>query len=423
METMSTKTPFPHPANGHPRPAARARRMVRNAATTIALAGALLPGPAFGQRKAPGPEEFSPGGPCDTSAWKLVFHDEFNGDRLDPNKWVTYFTYSDDGSDRCPGCRVMGGTNNIFRPERVSLSDGLLTLGVEARPGTWYEHTMDHESGLIHSIGDAQFTYGRFEIRCRIPSGQGLWPAFWGFGGETEIDVFEFCGEKPRWMKGSLHRWGERKASDTGKHKGPDLSQEFHTYAVEWEEDELRWYLDGELVHSRGRFVDRRGRPLPGCDRAAGTHPTAAYYPRGTDVVNLIVNLAVSEPKGYCKGPKRPAPWPEGTALVVDHVRVYQRRPQERLHDLCSEARSLAAQDGDGTLAVGSERRYAVSGPHGDLAWSTGPGLEVMARDAHGITVKATGDATGSSWVRAESADDPCPRGALMLEAGVELLP
>jgi hypothetical protein len=371
-------------------------------------------------RKKIGPAEFSPGGPCDTSEWKLVFHDEFNGNELDRNKWVTYFTYSADGSDQCPSCRVMGGTNNIFRPEQVTVTDGSLILGVQARPGTWYEHKMDHEGGLIHSIGDAQFSHGRFEIRCRIPAGAGLWPAFWGFGGETEIDVFEFCGERPRWMKGSLHRWGERKFSDTGKHKGPDLSKGFHTYAVEWEEDEMRWYLDDELVHSRGRFVDRRGRPLPACDRAPAELPTAAYFPKRNDAVNLIVNLAVSEPKGYCKGPRNPVPWPEGTALVVDHVRVYQRQPEEKLHDLCSVPRVLQGV-GEGPLRSGASQRYEVTGPHGDLEWSTAPGLEITHRDAHGITIRATDKASGMLWIRVESADDPCPRGALKLEIGVEV--
>lgn len=376
---------------------------------------------ASAQRKHLGPVENNPGGPCDSSAWKLVFHDEFNGNELDRSKWVTYFTYSDDGSDRCSSCRVMSSTNNVFTPDQVMIDDGKLTLGVEARSTTWYEHNMEHASGLIHSIGDARFTHGRFEIRCRIPAGTGLWPAFWGYGGETEIDVFEFCGEKPRWMKGSLHRWGEKRASSTGKHKGPDLSQDFHTYAVEWEEDELRWYLDDELVHSRGRLLDQRGRPLPGCDREPGSHATANFFPRSSDELNLIVNLAVSAPKAYCKGPRIPTPWPAGTALVVDHVRVYQRRPQAHLSDLCGEPRMLLS-NGVGNLSIGGTRRFEVSGPHGDLHWSTAPGLGIVEQDAHGITVRALEGAQGILWVRAESTNDPCPRGALQLEVGVEVL-
>lgn len=402
-------TPMPAPPN---------RSFLR---TLVLLVAAMLGLAATAQRSTIGPEVYDAGGPCDTSAWKLVFHDEFGGTSLDRTKWATWFTYSEDGSDQCPSCRVMSGTNNIFRTELVSVSDGSLTLGVEARAGTWYEHEKEHESGMIHSIGDARFTRGRFEIRCRIPSVQGLWPAFWAFGGETEIDVFEFCGERPRWMKGSLHRWGERKYSSTGKHKAKDLSAGFHTYAVEWEKDQVRWYLDGELVQERGRLVDTKGRALPPCDRSPGTHPTAGFFPKENDELSLIVNLAVSSPKGYCKGPKDARPWPTGTALVVDHVRVYQRQPEPGLKDLCDAPRTLTTKD-QAPLKPGEERRLEVRGPHGDLEWQVAEGLTVIDRDAHGATVRATGTRTGHLWVRVESTDDPCPRGALKLEMGIEVV-
>lgn len=265
--------------------------------------------------------------PCDTAAWQLVFADEFNGTELDRTKWITYFPYSDDGSDKCEGCRYMGGTNSIFTDDQVSVHDGLLHLGVKAEKTEWYGRTTDHRGGTIRSIGDAEFSFGKFEIRCRLPEGKGLWPAFWMFGGETEIDVFEVCGERPKWIKGSLHRWGETKYSNTGKYKGVDHSEDFHTYAVEWDRDELRWYVDGEQIHSRGRFVDRRGRPLSGCEREPGVHNLAPYYPRAQDKVNVIAGNGVSERKGYCKGPKDPEPWSDRSTMLVDWIRVYQRKP------------------------------------------------------------------------------------------------
>lgn len=267
-----------------------------------------------------------PGGRCDTLAWRLVFNDEFDGTALDRSKWVTWFTYSDDGSDRCEGCRIMGTSNTIFRDDLVTVHDGMLHLGVRAKAGEWYGKQKEHEGSMIHSIGDAKFTFGRFEVRCKIPRGTGLWPAFWGFGGETEIDAFEFCGEQPRLLKGALHRWGKPRFSSSGKHKATDLSNDFHVYAVEWEPDGISWYLDGQIVQYRGRFVDKRGRPLPKCDRPSGAKPTAPYFPRSIDGVNVILDLAVSEPKGFCKGPKQPEPWPEGSSFDVDYVRVYQRK-------------------------------------------------------------------------------------------------
>lgn len=278
------------------------------------------------REKKVGPPMADTGGLCDTTAWRLVFNDEFDGSTLDRSRWASWFTYSDDGSDRCEGCRIMGTSNTIFRDDLVRVDGGLLHLGVRAKAGEWYGKQKEHEGSMIHSIGGAKFTYGKFEVRCRIPRGTGLWPAFWGFGGETEIDVFEFCGEQPGLMKGALHRWGKPRFSSSGKHKTRDLTRDFHTYAVEWEADGIGWYLDGELVQYRGRYVDRKGRPLPKCDRPPGSNHTAPYFPRSEDGINIILDLAVSEPKGFCKGPKKPEPWPADASFDVDYVRVYQRK-------------------------------------------------------------------------------------------------
>ncbi|MBK9540520.1 MAG: glycoside hydrolase family 16 protein [Flavobacteriales bacterium] len=277
------------------------------------------------REKRVGPIEVDDGGSCDTSTWKLVFSDEFEGTRLDDTKWRTWFPYSDDGSDHCEGCRLMGTSNTIFRDDLVSVGDGLLHMGVRARSGEWYGQAKEHEGSIIHSIGTARFNYGRFEVRCRIPKGAGLWPAFWGFGGETEIDVFEICGERTRVYKTALHRWGKPKFSNNGKERVSDLSQEFHVFAVEWERDGVRWYVDEELVQYRGRFVDKRGRPMPACERVPGEHHSAPYFPRGQDDLSIILDLAVSGAKGFCNGPVQPQAWPEGTSFDVDYVRVYQR--------------------------------------------------------------------------------------------------
>lgn len=374
---------------------------------------ALLGLSAFSQRRSLGPVEADPGGPCDTTAWKLVFHDEFDGNVLDPTKWVTYFTYSADGSDQCPSCRVMGTTNNIFRAEQVKVDGGLLSLGVEHKPGEWYGQRKEHESGMVHSIGKALFDHGRFEIRCKIPTGAGLWPAFWGFGGETEIDVFEFCGERPRVLVASLHRWSEPKHSSSERFRLQDLSQDFHTYVVEWEGDELRWYVDDQLVHRRTRFVDPRGKPLPGCDRAPADRPTASYYPRRQDSVNLIVNLAVSEPKGFCRPPKQSAAWSPNTALVVDHVRVYQRTPGRGLEDLCRSARQLRPIAVDGTTGPFEPRTFVLDGPEATVRWRTSPGLEVLDRKNGTITVRVRKGMRVPQWIEAEVDGEPCSQGPL----------
>lgn len=389
--------------------------------TSILLIVLLIPFATVGQTKKEkrvGPKVNDPGPACDSTAWHLVFHDEFEGTSLDRSKWITYYPFSSDGSDQCAACRYMGGTNSIYVDDQVTLNNGLLYLGVEATETTWYGVTKQHQASTIRSIGSAEFTFGRFEIRCKLPEGEGLWPAFWMFGGETEIDVFEVCGEKPNWVKGSLHQWGKTRFSNTGKHKGADTRAEFHTYAVEWERDEIRWYMDDELIHSRGRFVNDKGEPLPACDRAAGEHHTAPYFPRSVDKVNVIAGNGVSEHKGFCKGPKDPKPWPKASSMEVDWIRVYQRIPQTGLTDLCDQARSIRTVK-EGKMHRGGSTLISIEGPHGTLDWQVGPGLREVERTPDGIRVKASGSG-GSTRVIAYCADDPCTQRPTSFEVQVE---
>jgi len=390
-------------------------------AGALVLMGLLVPFNSFSQKKAKDrPLVQDPGSACDTSNWKLVFHDEFDGNGLDNKKWITYYPYSDDGSDKCVGCRYSVGSNSVFMDDQVLVGKGLLELSVENRPVEWYGNHKDNAASVIRSIGKAEFGFGRFEMRCRLPEGKGLWPAFWLFGGQTEIDIFEICSERSKWVKASLHRWGEPRSSNTGKHKGEDHSADFHTFAVEWERDELRWYVDNEQIYVRGRYTDENGKPLDGCDREPGTNRLAPYFPRPEDKVNVIADLAVSDPKGYCKGPKQPAPWGTESSLVVDWIRVYQREPQEGLEDLCNVPRQLTAINGDGPMGPNEQRSLEVQGPHGTLQWQVGEGLQVVGRSEHSVTVSSSGT-KGPTWVRATSQDDPCPRGPINLETEIKL--
>ncbi len=387
----------------------------------LMLLGLIGPVDANGQKKAKDrPVVTDPGGACDTTSWKLVFHDEFEGSELDRSKWITYHPYTNDGSDQCLGCRYPGGSNSVFMDDQVRVHNGLLALGIENRPVEWYGVQKENAASLIRSTGDAKFGFGRFEMRCRLPEGKGLWPAFWLFGGQTEIDIFEICSERPKWVKGSLHRWDDPKSSNTGKHKGEDHSADFHTFAVEWERDEMRWYVDNEQVYVRGRYTDAKGNPLDGCDREPGANRLAPYFPRPEDQVNVLADLAVSDHKGYCKGPKRPAPWGSRSSLAVDWIRVYQRQPQKGMVDLCSIPRELAIINGERPMGLKEERTIEVRGPHGTLEWQVGSGLQIVSSSEHAVTVRSSA-LNGPTWVRAITQDDPCPRGPISLETEIRI--
>lgn len=393
-------------------------RLLRCAALLLA-ALALAPGMRAQTKRAKrvGPTVEAPAGVCDTAVWKLVFHDEFEAGALDRSRWATWFTYSHDGSDQCEGCRVMGTSNTIFRDELVTVGDGLLRLRVRASPEEWYGRRTEHAGGMVHTVGDAWFRHGRFEVRCKLPRGKGLWPAFWVFGGETEVDFFECCGEKPGEIKGSLHRWSQPKWSLTLRRVVGDLTRGLHTYAVEWDAEEVRWYLDGRELMRMARYVDRRGKPLPACGRPAGEHRTAPYFPPGSDPVRLILDLAVSDPKGFCKGPKRPKPWPADAVMEVDFVRVYQRRPEAHLRDLCAERALRPACTAP--IAPGQHCRIDLAGPAAKVRWTATSGLWISEQGPGHAVVVAKPDAGREEKVRAEIGDDPCGSGATVLETVV----
>ncbi len=245
--------------------------------------------------------------------WQLVWADEFDGEGLDLTSWTV---------------EVMPDPYNEelqYYPDRLGeeganvwLEDGALVI--EAREET-YEHRR-YTSGRIKTQGQREFLYGRFEARMRLPGGTGMWPAFWLLGGNIddagwpacgEIDVMEGKGRLPSWTSSALHRGPDpennRITSEEYTLPAGDFHSDWHLFAMEWQADQIRWYVDGE------RFFT--------IDKAVGVE--RAYWPfdHGHSFF-LLLNLAVG---GWFDKPHLP---PEGMApqrLYVAYVRVY--RPAE----------------------------------------------------------------------------------------------
>ena len=229
----------------------------------------------------------------------LAFSDEFDGPALDP-RWSTTFpdgkrsldrelqTYGDDVAGRSP-----------FR-----LADGTLSIVASAPPEGGDGR---YGSGMLSSHASYSFTYGYAEVRARIPAGKGLWPAFWLFrtdGGKPgapygEIDVLEILGEEPGVAYATLHsgpQWEGRRIDQVEARADPPYSEGFHTFAVDWREDETVFIVDGKET---GRF------PTP---------------PEAKADMHILLNLAVGGPWG---GPPDAAtPFP--AAYEIDYVRVWR---------------------------------------------------------------------------------------------------
>jgi beta-glucanase (GH16 family) len=217
-----------------------------------------------------------------------MFDEEFNNSKLDESKWNTQYWWG----------RVNAPEAQYYAPDAFNLSQGLLHIKAEQRPMQGLQYT----SGLIATEGKFQFKYGYAEMRGRVPLGQGLWPAFWLLASDhrsrAEIDVMEFLGHEPTRMYMTLH-WrdaGGVRREQGASFRGPDLTKDFHIYAVEWSPDAVTWQVDG-------------------VDQFRLTHdvPQEEMY--------VIANLAVGGKwPGY---PDKTTSFP--AFFDIDYIRVYQR--------------------------------------------------------------------------------------------------
>ncbi len=192
--------------------------------------------------------------------WELVWSDEFNGTTLNTANWN--FDLGD-GSDR--GLQGWGNQEaQWYTPDNVEVSDGTLkiTAQVEERVAGF-----PYTSSRITTKDKVDFTYGRVEARIKAPTGQGLWSAFWmlstdspygsdGWAATGEIDIFEAInpntGTNLDFTGATIYhgfpfafqqRVNQRYA-DLTRLSGFDATTDFHVYAVEWEEKELRFFVD-----------------------------------------------------------------------------------------------------------------------------------------------------------------------------------
>jgi beta-glucanase (GH16 family) len=177
--------------------------------------------------------------------WYLRWHDEFEDDSLDLSKWR-----AEDAA------LVKNNELQYYTPEDVYLEDGLLVLRSQERPMGGCEYT----SGLVETVGKFSQQYGRFEIRAKLPKTRGMWPAHWLLPDDgswpPEIDIMEMVGHNPRAILGSLH-WGKRPNNRhySAIYRGPDFSEDFHVFAIEWEPDEIRWYVNDEQYSSTRAYI------------------------------------------------------------------------------------------------------------------------------------------------------------------------
>jgi len=238
--------------------------------------------------------------------WTLVWSDEFtqpDGSAPDSTKW---------------GYEIGGGGwgNNELeyytsRTNNARIESGQLVI--EARAESYM--TRNYTSARLLTKGKWSWTYGRIEARVKVPRGQGMWPAFWMLGANVEaagwptcgeIDIMENIGSEPSKVHGTVHGPGYSGANGIGGPYtlagGAAFADDFHVFAIEWETNRIRWYVDSQLYFT----------------------VTPTNLPKGAQWVFsqpqfLLLNVAVGgnwpgNPNGTTTFPQR---------MIVDYVRVY----------------------------------------------------------------------------------------------------
>ena len=187
---------------------------------------------------------------CPDATWTVTWGDDFDGasgSAVDSSKWAY-----DSGPNWYNGelQYYAAGTDN------ASL-DGSGNLVIEARQQT--REGRQYTSARIKTEGKKTFTYGRFEGRMKLPYGQGIWPAFWMLGGNSwpnsgEIDIMENLGHEGSIVYGTIHGPGYSGAEGPSARytlPGAEFADDFHIFAVEWEANAIRWYVDDTLYSTK----------------------------------------------------------------------------------------------------------------------------------------------------------------------------
>ena len=251
----------------------------------------------------------------------LVWQDEFDGTELDLSKWGYQIGVRDEYHGKL-GNTWYWGNNELqyYTNDAVSVADGVLTITAQRRD---YEG-MEYTSARILTRDLASFTYGYFEARIKLPTVQGMWPAFWmmpqpsgttstkneygGWSASGEIDIMEAKGRIPNEIGNALHYGGSPHVYSADGQKLDTPISEWHTYAVDWRPDCITWYVDGEVafkVTSSQWWTSASNKETAPFDKP--------FY--------LILNLAVGG--NYDGGLKPPADF-SSADMIVDYVRVYQ---------------------------------------------------------------------------------------------------
>ncbi len=185
---------------------------------------------------------------CSSPAQQVIFEDNFEGDSLNMDHW------SYEEGDGCPDlCGWGNNERQVYSRDYITIEDGNLVIEAVKTGDNYF-------SGKINTKDKFEFRYGTIEVRLKLPTGQGIWPAVWmlgtnintvGWPASGEIDIMEYVGREPNTIYSSLHTPASH--GDTENSKVTiieDIEEGYHTFKTVWSEMDVRYYVDGKHVYT-----------------------------------------------------------------------------------------------------------------------------------------------------------------------------
>lgn len=240
------------------------------------------------------------------SGYQIAWQDEFSGTALDASSWNM-----EQGGGGWGNAELQNYTN---RPENVSVANGNLVITAlkESYGGNAYT------SARITTQNKRDFTFGRIDIRAKLPKGQGVWPALWMLGSEIktipwpasgEVDIMELLGHEPAKTYSTVH-WGNQGAT-VSQHignslvltGGDDFNQKYHVFSLDWQSNKMDFYVDNVLFYT----VTNQS--------VTGTYPFNKPF-------FFLFNVAVGG--NWPGSPNASTTFPQ--QMLVDYIRVFQKK-------------------------------------------------------------------------------------------------
>ena len=242
--------------------------------------------------------------------WNIVWQDEFDKDSLDLTKWsretgghgwgnneLQFYTDSD--------------SNSYVENGNLILKAQVVPQGIGSSKGLRY-----YSSARLRTYGKGDWKYGRIEVKAKVASGQGIWPAIWmlptdwlfgGWPSSGEIDIMEHVGYDLGVVHGSVHTEAYNHKINTQRssaRKIANVDTEFHVYSIIWDKDKISFFIDDVQY-----FLFENDQQ--------GNYKTWPFDQR----FHLLINIAVGgdwpgKPDNSTNFPRK---------MLVDYVRVYEK--------------------------------------------------------------------------------------------------